>query len=286
MLMGLFRTSAILFLALLMSYGCAYSPEKEGGYADLAYGPHQRQVYDVYRPPGAHKAPVIFMVHGGAWAAGDKSNRRVVKNKIDRWVPKGFVFMSTNYRLLPDANPVQQAQDVAKAIAHAQRNAHQYGADPDRFILMGHSAGAHLVSLLNSDFAMAKDQGARLWLGTVSIDTAALDLEKLMLSDPLWIYPKAFGSDPDFWREASPLRRLTSSSQAAPVLVICSTKRKDKPCLQAQEFKARSEEFGFQVEILPVNLSHTAANVKLGKENTYTAQVEAFIRSLSESVHR
>lgn len=50
------------------------------------------------------RAPVIFMVHGGARRTGDKAISRVVQEKVARWVPKGFVFISVNYRLYPTVN--------------------------------------------------------------------------------------------------------------------------------------------------------------------------------------
>ena len=104
----------------------------------IAYGSDKQQSFDVYIPAQAKNAPVIFMVHGGAWSMGDKSMERVVKNKVARWVPKGFIFITTNYRLLPNADPLEQARDVVSAIAVAQAKAESWGGDSSKFILMGH----------------------------------------------------------------------------------------------------------------------------------------------------
>ena len=101
---------------------------------------------------------------------------RVVQEKVARWVPKGFVFISVNYRLYPTVNVLQEAQDVAMALAAAQSRAASWGADASRFILMGHSAGAHLVSLINASPTLAQREGAWPWLGTVSLDSAALNV--------------------------------------------------------------------------------------------------------------
>lgn len=73
---------------------------------------------------------MIFMVHGGAWMIGDKGNKGVVDNKVKRWAPQGFVFISANYRLCPAADPLKQARDVARALAFAQSQAGSFGADP------------------------------------------------------------------------------------------------------------------------------------------------------------
>ena len=88
--------------------GSAPSPAGARVMRDVAYGNDARQRFDVYLPAQAKEAPVIFMVHGGGWKRGDKAMRSVVDNKVARWVPAGFIVISVNYRLLPDAEIRQQ----------------------------------------------------------------------------------------------------------------------------------------------------------------------------------
>ncbi|MYM75892.1 alpha/beta hydrolase fold domain-containing protein, partial [Duganella sp. FT134W] len=95
--------------------------------ADQAYGEHRLQRYDVYLPRNAHRAPVIFMVHGGAWRTGDKASAQVVQNKVRRWTTRGIIVVSVNYRLLPGASVAMQAADVAAALAAAQAGAAGWG---------------------------------------------------------------------------------------------------------------------------------------------------------------
>jgi arylformamidase len=76
---------------------------------------------------------------------------------------QGYVLVSTNYRLLPAARPLEQAGDVARALALVQKQAPQWGADPKRLVLMGHSAGAHLAMLLHASPDMAAKAGAQRW---------------------------------------------------------------------------------------------------------------------------
>src|SRR6478735_6042840 len=96
--------------------------------SDVAYGDNSRQRMDVYVPAQRPTdAPIIVMVHGGAWAIGDKDMKRVYENKVRRWVPKGFIFVSVNNRLVPEANPIEQADDVARALAVVQRQASAWG---------------------------------------------------------------------------------------------------------------------------------------------------------------
>jgi len=245
---------------------------------DVAYGPDARQRFDVYAPPEARGAPVIFFVHGGGWAFGDKSNRGVVHNKTARWLPRGFVFVSANYRMLPEADPLEQARDVARALAAAQAQAASWGGDPARFILMGHSAGAHLVALIASAPGIALDFGARPWLGTVELDSAALDVERIMRASHLRLYDRAFGNDPAYWAKASPLARL--SAAGAPFLAVCSTRRADS-CPAARDYAAKARALGTRASVLEENLSHRQINEELGEDNDYTRAVESFLDTLS-----
>lgn len=248
---------------------------------NLAYGADAKQRLDVYLPTHPlTNAPVIFMVHGGAWRTGDKAMSNVVDNKIARWVPDGIVFISINYRLLPQADPLLQAQDVATALAYAQKNAAQWGADAHQFVLMGHSAGAHLVSLLAADPTLATRQGAQPWLGTVSLDSAAYDIPRIMAAKHYRFYDKAFGSDPAYWQTVSPLQQL--KSQQTAFLAICSTQRPDKPCDQARDFVSQAKNQQIAASLQPEPLTHKEINQQLGLNNAYTQQVETFLTGLSQ----
>ena len=66
------------------------------------------------------------------------------------------MFLSINYRMLPSANPLVQANDVALAIAKAQTLATNWGGDAKRFVVMGHSAGAHLIASITANTNIAK----------------------------------------------------------------------------------------------------------------------------------
>src|SRR5204862_1665301 len=74
---------------------------------DVAYGADPKQRFDVYIPRGARNAPVVLMVHGGAWRIGDKRSRGVVGNKVDRGSRDGIVVIAVNYRMLPGTDPVE-----------------------------------------------------------------------------------------------------------------------------------------------------------------------------------
>ena len=264
-------------LALLLALASA-NAESQNVMKDIAYGEAPAQKMDVYLPAHTEHAPVIFMVHGGGWRRGDKAAENVVKNKVARWVEQGYVFISVNYRMLPEADPLMQADDVGRALAAAQAHAKEWGGDPDKFILMGHSAGAHLVALLGAAPARALAQGARPWLGTVVLDSAAIDVTKIMQRRHLSLYDDAFGKDESFWKSASPIRQL--SAEAKPMLLVCSTTRPDKPCDAARAFAEQATALGVRVEVSGQALSHGEINHNLGLPGAYTDTVERFMQSL------
>lgn len=246
--------------------------------ADVPYGSDPAQRFDVYRPKQAKNAPVIFLVHGGGWRHGSKSARHVVQNKVAHWLSQGLVVVSTDYRLLPDADPLEQARDVAQALTTAQAKASDWGGDAHQFVLMGHSAGAHLVALINASPVIATGLGAKPWLGTVSLDSAALNVVSVMEGKHLRLYDRAFGSDPGFWQATSPLHQLAKGS--APLLAVCSTRRKDS-CPQAEAYRDKAVSLGSRASVLPQALSHSEVNDRLGLPGAYTHAVDAFLRSLS-----
>ena len=251
---------------------------------NVPYGGDPAQRFDVYLPAqGVRHAPVIFMVHGGGWVRGDKAMASVVQNKVARWVPKGFVVISTNYRMLPDTKPIEQARDVARALAVAQAQAAGWGADRDRFIVMGHSAGAHLVDLLSAEPALAFDRGALPWRGTVSLDSAAINVVAIMQGPHLPLYDEAFGDDPAYWRAASPLQQL--KTRGAPFLAVCSTQRRES-CPQSRNFVDKAHSLGMRAQVLGEALSHRQINEDLGLPGDYTAQVENFMATLDPVVAR
>lgn len=245
--------------------------------SNIAYGSDHDQRMDVYIPANAQNAPIIFMVHGGGWKHGDKAINRVVENKVKHWLPKGIIFVSTNYRMVPKADPLVQANDIALALAKAQSLAPSWGGDSKRFVIMGHSAGAHLVALITATPSIVKQQGTQPWLATVMLDSGGYDIEKTMTGRHMGLYDNAFGKDPKFWQSVSPIYQLTQKT--VPMLAVCSTERKDKPCVQAQAFVDKAVLLGSQASILPEAMSHGEINEELGLESTYTDKVDAFMRS-------
>lgn len=274
---------SLLSLLLASSIATAAPVTGEGvrRIADIPYGSDPRQRMDIYMPAQpvfpAGQAPVIVMVHGGAWMVGTKAMSNVTDNKVDFWVrQKGFVFVSVGYRLSPQVDPLVQARDVATALATAQGKATTWGGNPARFFLMGHSAGAHLVALVSASPTIAREAGVKPWLGTISLDSAALDLERIMQTRHMRFYDRVFGADPAFWRAASPYAVMTSGT--APMLLVCANTRRDGSCAQSQSFAERARSLGVAALVLEQALSHEEINAALGVAGPYTDAVSKFIQ--------
>ena len=135
----------LVIAAVCLSVAKAQDVKRDIPYADP---PHERQVLDVYSPHNAHGLPVVFWIHGGGWQGGDKTDVQV---KPRAFTDHGFVFVSTNYRLLPAVDMATLVRDVAKAIRWVHDHIAEYGGDPQRLYVMGHSAGAQLAALLCTD---------------------------------------------------------------------------------------------------------------------------------------
>jgi len=244
---------------------------------DVAYGKDPLQKIDIYLPAECKNAPIIMMVHGGGWRRGDKSGSRVVNNKVAHWLPKGVIFISVNNRMVPTAYPVEQAADVASALGYVQSNASSWGGDPNRIVLMGHSAGAHLVALLASDKELVAKEHAKPWLGTVVLDSAAMDVVQRMKGPHFGLYDQAFLKDPNYWSQASPVDRLTSAPK--PILLVCSSQRKDSPA-QVQIYANKATKLGGRAIVLPEDLNHGGINSNLGLPGAYTDAVDSFLHSV------
>lgn len=244
---------------------------------NVAYGPDPAQRFDLYLPAHPSRAPVVFYVHGGGWANGDKTNPGIA-NKLAYWLPKGYAVISSNYRMVPVAMPLEQARDVARGVALAQRRAGEWKLDPARVVLMGHSAGAHLVALLGADRSLLAEAGATAPLGVVSLDSGALDVPALMGQRRVpKLYREAFGADPAYWRSVSPQQQL--GRDGIPMLLVCSSERgfPTSPCDEARKLAGRAEALRVPMRVQPEPMNHGEINHDLGLASDYTRRVGAWI---------
>ena len=188
---------------------------------DLAYGDHPAQRLDVYQPSGVKGAPIMVYVHGGGWRRGDK---RGVGAKVSFFCGRGSVYVSVNYRLLPEGRHPVNVNDVARALAWVHDHAADYGGNPDQLFLMGHSAGAHLVALVATNEKPLQQAGKTLAIlkGVIPLDTNAYDVPTLMQSGSARFYGQVFGDDPAQWKDASPIHHIAANRGIPPFLICYS----------------------------------------------------------------
>ena len=255
--------------ALICAAGVAYMQLVE----EHSYGPDHKHRLDVYASSNAENAPVILMLHGGTWTTGSKRVPNVWLAKSRHYRKNGYVFVSANTRLMPEAHPLDQTRDLGRALAYVQKNARNWGGDPERVVLMGHSSGAHVAALLGLRQDLLAEEGATAPIAVVSLDTAAIDVPKGMAGPPRRFLGRVFEDEPTLWRESSPAHFRDPADP--PMLIVCSTGRA-WPCAYGREFAASTT----GVEVLPVDLSHREINGKLGWDGAYTAAVDGWLQTL------
>lgn len=177
------------------------------GATEHSYGTDPLQILD-YWPGKEPKAPLVIFVHGGAWKKGDKSTATGAA-KVTHWREAGYAVASIDYRLVPAATVEEQAGDVAKAIGWLRDHAGQLSFDPDRIVLVGHSAGAHLAALVGTDlhYLAKADVPAGAIRGIALLDGAAYDVPAQLQEGAAIMhgtYEEVFGTDPTRQRALSP----------------------------------------------------------------------------------
>lgn len=242
---------------------------------------------DVYRAKDRSGLPVMIYVHGGAWSMGDKA---AVGAKDSFFVQSGFVFVSINYRLSPEVQFPTHAEDVASSIAWVKNNITQYGGDPTRMFLMGHSAGAQLVALVSTDEHYLQAEGLELndLKAVIPLDTQAYNL-KAVIEDSqaeFQLYTSIFGTDPEGWEQASPDTYVAAGKGIPPMALAYSgglmgegnyTRQQ-----AAEEFLAKLQAAGIESILVPASeKTHAQINEEFGVTGDYvTEDVMGFIQQI------
>ncbi|GAC1475285.1 MAG: hypothetical protein NVSMB9_27430 [Isosphaeraceae bacterium] len=241
---------------------------------DVRYGDQERQVLDIHRPSNAKGRPVVFWIHGGGWQTGDKSD---VQHKPRVFTEKGYVFVSTNYRLLPNVDMATIVRDVAKSIHWVHDHIREYGGDPDRLLVMGHSAGAQLAALVCTDDRYLKAEGVPLSIvkGCFPVDGDTYDapaiIETAETRNRVHGQPRAkfghrekFGNDPAKHRDLSAVTHVASGKGLPPFLILYVAEHPDNTA-QAQRFAAALKDAGVSATAFGARETwHTRINADLG----------------------
>jgi arylformamidase len=191
---------------------------------------HERHVLDIYTPEGAKNLPVVFWIHGGGWQAGDKTD---VQMKPRVFNERGFVFVSTNYRLLPHVEMGELIRDVAKSLGWVYKNISQNGGDPKRIFVMGHSAGAQLAAIVCIDERYVKAEGVSFDVlkGCVPVDGDTYDIPAMITTAeirqtvhgfplPEFGHRVKFGNDPKKHIDFSAVTHVAKGKGIPPFLIL------------------------------------------------------------------
>src|SRR5437016_1467639 len=261
----------LLIAAAFLSEAQAQDVKRNIPYAEAA---HERQVLDVYAPHHAKNLPVVFWIHGGGWQTGDKTSVQV---KPQFFVDKGFVFVSTNYRLLPSVDMATIVRDIAKSIHWVHEHIAEHGGDPTRLFIMGQSAGAQLAALICTDDRYLKAEGLSLAIikGCVPVDGDTYDVPAIIetaetrrrvhgLPQAKYGHREKFGNDPAKHRDFSAVYHVVKDKGIPPFLILHVA---DHPDTSAQAFRlgAVLKDAGVPVRVFGAKqTTHSKLNDDLG----------------------
>jgi arylformamidase len=308
------RRRAAVGLVALLAAGFAAAPQALAAepyvlHADLDYdlgspvSPAAQNRLDLFVPrrpahrPSARRRPVVVYVHGGGWQTGDK---RRVGHKARLFTRAGYVFASVNYRLSPSDRGLPAAgrvrfpdhpHDVGEALGWLERNVRRYGGDRHRLVLIGHSAGAHLASLVGVDPSFRRAYGvpAGAVRGVVSLDTAAFDIAaeaepaRSLRPQLFWNAfgtPREEAADPR-WASASP---ITFADRGDPAFLLVTQRQPRRVAQNGAMLRALGDRRSDSLVALA--LDHAGINRMLGSPRDTTGETEAVMGFVGAVVGR
>lgn len=252
---------------------------------------------DLYLPPipdgeNGKLRPLVVWVHGGGLMVGDKSNR--MPDKVKLFNDLGYLVASVNYRLSPtnwDFEPTRvrapdHIADLGEAVGWLGRNIANYGGDPDRIVLIGHSAGAYLVTLagVSPAWIEGRQVSRKQILGVVSLDTDNFDIrkeasnetpfERRMNAWNVFGTPQEEAVEPR-WERMSPIVHADASD---PELLLVTSQNPLRLAANREMATALGQDP--DQTVLSVPLSHEGINTALGSPTDTTDET----RRVSEFV--
>lgn len=257
---------------------------------------HERHVLDIYTPEHAtaERRPVMFWIHGGGWQAGDKSD---VALKPKLLVERGFVFVSINYRLLPEVEMDVLIGDVAESLGWVHKNIAKYGGDPQRIFVGGHSAGAQLAALICTNDRYLRQHGVSFEVlkGCIPVDGDTYDIPKIIMTAEhrqtlyggkmfTFGHRQKFGNDPEKHVDFSAVTHVAAGKHIPPFLLLYFSGNPDTAA-QAQKLAAVLKVAGIPATVFGKwDSNHSRLNNDLGKPDDPATQ--EFLRFLDPLADR
>ncbi|MFN9034527.1 MAG: alpha/beta hydrolase [Alphaproteobacteria bacterium] len=225
--------------------------------------------------PGASPlpAPLVVFVHGGTWMYGGKYAGTPQQARAFR--AAGYAYATVNYRLRRHGPPQEAARDIAEAVAFLRREAKGCGLDPDRIVLMGHSAGAHLAALVALDESYLEGAGVppQTVRAAILLDAYGLDIARHVRETGDRVYARVFGPDPAGWTAMSPVTHAASGRPPPPVLMHVDADNAETPG-QAQALAEAVRAAGGEAQIHEARgESHNSLNYGFGAEGDETTRL-------------
>ncbi len=261
----------LVAITLLVSTVHAQSVKLNIPYAEPV---NERQKNDIYTPQGATNLPVVIWIHGGGWQAGDRTS---VENKPKAFNDKGFIFISTGYRLWPTVDMETLIRDVAKSVGWVHKHISEYGGDPNRLLIMGHSAGAQLAAILCTDHRFLQAEGVSLAKikACVPVDGDTYDIPAIITTAEIRRlahgeparkngHREKFGNDPEKHVDFSAVTHVAPSKGIPPFFILHVSNHPDTTA-QAQRFGNVLKGAGIGTRIFGVKeTTHNKINADLG----------------------
>lgn len=226
---GLIRRTLLIGGAAAAAGGVALWRWRTPGANEIAYGADARQTMDLTYARGTTPAPVVVMVHGGAFRVGDKSELQVWPELLDA----GIAVVRVNYRLSDSAKWPAQGDDCLSAVVHLQREGAALGIDPSRIVLLGQSAGAFLAvsTALSLVEVGLSPRGVVSLFGPMDFSTMDEDMKALGRTPQMgWtdaadsaesqLLGYAVGDKRDAARAMGPVGRLSQLKDPLPPILI------------------------------------------------------------------
>lgn len=241
---------------------------------------------DVHAPSGACGAPVVMWVHGGGYAIGDKSNQ--MDDKVKLFNDRGWILVGVNYRLTKPGDPASATfpdhfSDVADAVAWVHAHIGGYGGDSARIALLGHSAGADIVSnvAVNPVYLEKVGFGLHAIACAGPLDTEGFDKAEAAGADrsgEKTQWSSALGNNPDYLTATSATRLVKPGIGIPPMIgVVRGTAERQN--IETAFLDALDAAGIPATRIDALALTHAQVNSQIGKpgDAVMTAPLVAFL---------
>ena len=241
---------------------------------------------DIHSPANAQNAPIVMWIHGGGYTIGDKANQ--MNNKISLFNEQGWVLVSVNYRLsTPEKGAAKFPDhflDVAAAVAWVHENIQVYGGDPNRIALVGHSAGADIVSNVVVNPNYLREYGLELSniICAAPLDTEGFDKTKADENEQK-MWQNALSNNQNYLTETSATLLIHPNIGIPPMLGV--TRGNERRQQIATEFIATLQEAGIEATLIDAtSLTHEEVNNQIGAagDTVMTAPLMSFLTECFE----